>query len=375
LTVTNAHFYVSGPGYVAWERSNDDRIELVADKEHYLPGDVAHIMVKSPYESAPALVTIERDGILRHFVTRITGSGAQVNVPVTREMLPNAFVSVVLLQGRTSNASSPQADDVGKPSFKVGYVKLSVSPSERALRVGVEIAPRQYRPRETVEVALQVRDANGNAVPAEVAVSVADLGVLNLINYRMPNPFDTFYRERGLAVRTTETRLHIVDQRDYGEKGEDDGGGGALERAESELDAQGVRRDFRASAFWDPAIQTDSLGRATVRFTLPDNLTAFMAMAVAHTKDSKFGYGERSVTVSKPLILQPALPRFARVGDEFSGGVVVINQSRLEKTVTVVAGARGSGSPGTTRSPCRCGPERRERSSTDFVRKSPEMLS
>jgi hypothetical protein len=339
--LSQAYFYVCGSGYVPWDRPNDDRIELIADKDRYSPGDVAHILVKSPYESAPAMISLEREGIIHHYTTRLVGSAPQLDIPVTKEMLPNIFVSVVLLQGRVAPAGTSKEGDIGKPSFKVGYVDLPVSPAEQELKVTLQATRGDFRPGDTVEVSLHVHDAAGKGVQSEVALSVADLGVLNLINYRLPNPFHHFYRERSLAVTTTETRMHLVEQRDYGEKGEDEGGGGIEEKRAADIDAEGMRKDFRPSAYWNPALQTDSSGTASVRFKLPDNLTAFQAMAVAHTRDSKFGYGDLSFAVSKTLLLQPSLPRFARVGDSFEAGVVVVNQSGGEKSVTVTASARG----------------------------------
>jgi uncharacterized protein YfaS (alpha-2-macroglobulin family) len=348
--MSQAYFYVSGSGYVPWERSNDDRIELVADKGHYAPGEIAHVMVKSPFVSAPALVSFEREGILHHYATVLGGSAPQIDIPITSAMLPNVFISVVMLQGRSAPPSGTNEGDAGRPSFKAGYINLSVSPKEQELHIAIETPRPEFRPGDTVEVMVHVRDALAKGVHAEVTLSVADLGVLNLINYRLPNPFSRFYRERGLGVTTTETLMHLVEQREYGEKGEDEGGGGAEAKAESDYDAEGMRRDFRPSAYWNPSLMTDSDGVARVRFKLPDNLTAFEVMAVAQTKDSKFGYGDASFVVSKSILLQPSLPRFARVGDFFTAGVVILNHSTEERSVSLMASARGITMSGGERS-------------------------
>lgn len=339
-TRTQESFYVSGSGYVAWERSNDDRIELIADKIDYKPGEVAHIIVKSPYEQAPAMITLERGGILAHRRTILTGSAPQIDIPILAEHLPNVFVSVILLQGRVEGAAITRESDIGRPSFKIGYIGLSVSPREKALNVKVETDRKEYRPGDSVWVTLTTKTAAGKGAAAEVTLSVADLGVLNLTNYRMPNPFYNFYEQRGLAVTTSESRIHLVQQRDYGEKGEDEGGGGA-EEAEAGMSAEGIRKDFRPSAYWNPAIITSADGKATVRFKLPDNLTSFEVMAVAQTKSADFGYGESSFLVNKPLLMQPALPRFARIGDRFEGGVVLTNYTQKEKQVRLIASAKG----------------------------------
>jgi uncharacterized protein YfaS (alpha-2-macroglobulin family) len=336
------YFYATGSGYVAWERSNNDRIDLVADKTSLQPGETVSIIVKNPYETATALVTVEREGILRHFTTTLTGSAPQINLPIIKDYLPNVFVSVVLLQGRTDRPTAREEGDVGRPSFKVGYVALSVNPKIKKLNVSIESGKKEYRPGDTVEVKINTKDINGKPKSAEVTLSVADLGVLSLIGYRMPDPFETFYSEQGLAVVTTETRMHIIEQRSYDEKGQEVGGGGAAVKTGLDVpDADGIRKNFLPSAYWNPTIRTNGQGYATVKFKLPDNLTAFEMMGVAHTKESDFGYGENSLTVTKPLLLQPSLPRFARVGDKFKSGVVIMNYSEKGQSITLTTTVQG----------------------------------
>jgi uncharacterized protein YfaS (alpha-2-macroglobulin family) len=64
-------------------------------------------------------------------------------------------------------------------------------------------------------------------------------------------------------------------------------------------------------------------------------------MAVAQTTDSKFGYGESAITVSKPLMLMNSLPRFVRIGDKIEAGAVIHNYTgSLQKiTLTIKADA------------------------------------
>ncbi len=348
-TSSNSYFYVSGSGYVPWERSNDDRIELIVDKQNYKPGETARIIIKNPYEEAAALVSVEREGILSHFTTKVKGSAPQIEIPIRNDYLPNVFVSVVLLQGRVDSIAITKEADIGRPSFKLGYANLPVSPLEKKIAVKLATDKNDYRPGDTVQVSISTTLNDGKGIAAEVALSVADLGVLNLINYRLPELFKQYYRERGLSVSTTETRAHLIEQRNFDEKGEVIGGGGAAKMM-SAVDAEGIRKEFRPSAYWNPSIITDAKGKAAIKFKLPDNLTAFQLMAIAHSAGSDFGFGEYSITVSKPLLLQPSFPRFARVGDRFEGGVVVMNYSDKAKNVKVVLKVEGvvTTSPETT---------------------------
>jgi alpha-2-macroglobulin len=343
---SGSYFYVSGSGYVAWRRSDDDRIDLVADAEKYKPGDIARIIVQSPYEEAQALITIERDGILRQWTQILTGSAPEIAIPLSDEYLPNVYASVLLLHGRIEASTGPEeAEDVGRPSFKMGYINLQVDPGIKSLKVNVTTDREVYRPGDSVTVSIAVHDIGGMGIPSEVTVSVADMGVLNLIGYELPDPFDRFYGSRALAVVTTQSLSHLVEQRSYGEKGEDEGGGGGVES----LGDMGVRGDFRFTAYWNPSVRTDTKGTAVVQFKLPDNLTQFKVMAVAQTRDSEFGMAVSTFRVNKELLLQPALPRFVRMGDEFEGGIVATNFTEKAGTVRVESTVSGSvGIPGKT---------------------------
>ncbi|MBN1542884.1 Ig-like domain-containing protein [candidate division KSB1 bacterium] len=331
-TATDISFYVAGKDYVPWERSEDDRIELIADQSMYAPGDIAQILVKSPFESAEVLVTIEREGILSQETLTLQGSAPTIAVPIESDYLPNVFVSVILLKGRTADQMfSEEGEDVGRPAFKIGYVNLAVSPESKRLQVTVEPNRSDYQPGDSVFVAIRVAGSAGEPVDAQVAVSAADAGVLNLIGYRMPDPFDIFYGMRPLSVQTCESRLHIIEQRNYGEKGENRGGGGA----DQGFAGAGIRRDFKPSAYWNPSVRTGADGIARVSFVAPDNLSAFRVMAVAQSRDHRFGRGETEFRTNQPLLMQPALPAFLRVRDRCQAGVVVYNYTGKTGTALV----------------------------------------
>ena len=334
---SSTYVYVTGDDYVSWERRDDDSVELIADAGEYKPGETARILVKSPYERAKALVTVEREFILDSRVVEIEGSTSRIEVPIESGYIPNVFVSVLLVQGRTGAARADENADVGKPSFKLGYVKLSVDPFEKKLKVDVSRDKGEYRPGEPVTLRFKVRDSRDAAVKACLSVAVADIGVLNLIGYETPDPFGRFYGEKPLSVQSSESRLHVVGQREYGEKGEDPGGGagGNVLSASPALTEVELRGDFKSTAYWNPALLTDASGEASATFTLPSNLTSFKVMAVAQTVDSSFGRGDDVFRVTKPLQLQPSMPRFVRAGDQFEAGVVIRNLSARSGRATL----------------------------------------
>jgi uncharacterized protein YfaS (alpha-2-macroglobulin family) len=336
LIQSSSSFYVCAPGYVPWARNNDDRIELVANQKKYAPGDTAKILIKSPYEQTKALITIEREYIMERRVVDLKGSAPTFELPIKSDYLPNVFVSVMLLQGRVSSDKfSSAGEDLGKPAFKIGYLNLPVESKEKKLSVEVTPSAKVYRPKDKVTVKLRVLNAKQQGVKAEVTLTVADVGVLNLVDYQTPDYFNRFYGMRPLSVYTAESRQHIIGDRNYGQKGDNRGGGGG------KLKDLSYRTEFKPTAYWNPCLYTDAEGYASVSFTLPEDLTTFRLMATAHTKDSCFGSGENTITVNKPLMLKPSLPAFARIGDSFQGGVLVHNGTKQRGKVRVIPSIKG----------------------------------
>ena len=134
---TRESLYALGDGYTAWQRYDHNRIDLVADKSTYKPGETAKIMIQSPWERATALVTTEREGVRSHKQFMLTSTQQSIDVAITEEDIPNVYVSVMLIKGR-SKASEPEVSgasggadrreparapeendpsDPGKPSF------------------------------------------------------------------------------------------------------------------------------------------------------------------------------------------------------------------------------------------------------------------
>lgn len=344
IIITTTYFYVTGKDYVPWERLDEDTVELVPNDTAYQPGDVAKILVKSPYESAKALITIEREFILYSEVVDLIGSSDTIEIPIVSEHIPNVFISVLLVQGRVSPQDSDNTGDIGKPSFKIGYTELAVDPSEKRLDVDIQTNKPSYKPGEEVTLTLDAKNWQGNGTKASIMVAAVDMGVLNLIGYQTPDPFSLFYSHKLLSVQTSEVRQHIIEQHAYGEKGDEVGGGAGEEKMVAfarTLNEVELRGNFKLTAYWNPSVLTNDEGNASVTFKLPDNLTTFRIMAVAQTVDSQFGRFEKTFNVSKQLLLQPSLPRFGRVGDSFEGGVVVHNYSSEKGQVTVNCEAEG----------------------------------
>ena len=78
---------------------DNDRMDLVADKKEYAPGDTAEILIPAPFGQAEALLTIERGSIREVRRIFLEGNSERIRIPIRQDYAPNVFVSVVHGQG------------------------------------------------------------------------------------------------------------------------------------------------------------------------------------------------------------------------------------------------------------------------------------
>jgi hypothetical protein len=331
---SSAWVWVSSSAYVSWRIENNDRIDLVADQDSYSPGDTATVLIPSPFQGeVKALLTVERGHILETRVLTLRSNSETVEIPITPDMAPNAYVSVVVVKG---------VDETNPiPAFKVGYAAFSVSTEQQELFLTLTpdknvAAGEYYHPKDTVTYQIRATDYAGNPVQAEVSLNLTDLSVLSLAEPNAPPLVDYFYGQRGLGVRTATGLTLAVDRLNEKIIEEVKGGGGGALAADIE-----IRRDFPDTAYWAAAVRTDENGEATVQVQLPDSLTTWRLIGKAVTADTLVGEGQVDIISTKDLLVRPVTPRFFVVGDRAQLGAVVNNNTQEALAVEVRLDATG----------------------------------
>lgn len=95
-----------------------------------------------------------------------------------------------------------------------------------------------------------------------------------------------------------------------------------------------IRKNFNETAFFFPDLRTDSTGAIEFSFTMPEALTKWKFMALAHTKEAAFGSSTKEIVTQKELMVQPNAPRFLREGDKMEFSSKVVNLTDKEITGT-----------------------------------------
>jgi uncharacterized protein YfaS (alpha-2-macroglobulin family) len=300
-----------------------DRLLLKADKPEYRPGDTARITFPSPREGR-MLVSVEKGaGILQARWVEPDSENRQMtlDIPVTKEMIPNAYVSIAVIQPHQQTVND-------RPMRVYGILPLNVV--DPATRLGVAVkAPEKLKPGHSFQVEIQMEDKR----EAQFTLAVVDEGLLDLTRFSTPDPWKAFFSKEQLGVLTYDLFSHVIGAHKGDVFRTFSIGGGVEEAYRASQMAPEKSRRFRPVCLFKGPLETDKKGRAKVDFQMPNYMGSVRIMAVA-ARGNQYGSAEKAVPVTQDLIVMPTLPRFLGPGDRFSLPVTVFalgeNQGPVE---------------------------------------------
>ena len=328
--------WAMGPGQVLWETRPGFALQIIPEKNAYQVGETARFMVQNPFPGAQALVTIERFGVQQHWTTILKTSSEVIEVPVEADALPGFYLSVLIMSPRVEKPLANDQVDLGKPVFRMGYVRVPVKDSSKEITVRVTPRTLVYKPRSRVTIDLQAKTATGATPPMEFAVVVLDEAVFDLISAGRAyyDPYQGFYHLEALDLRNFNLLKQLIGMQRFENKGADSGGGGGGDLT--------LRSVFKFVSYWNPTIRPNADGKASVSFEVPDNLTGWRVLALAVTHDDLMGLGDGSFQVNQETEIRPALPNQVTAGDRFEARFTVMNRTEFKRTLDVLINAHGA---------------------------------
>jgi uncharacterized protein YfaS (alpha-2-macroglobulin family) len=306
---TQSEWFVGAytPLYRGEEVGARQTLEVSLDRKTYLPGERARVLVRSSLPDAEVWLTVEGRKLFLSQIVRLRGGVGVVELPTEWQHAPNAFVSANLVNRKTL--------------IRV-QKSLRVAPRGKLLQVEVVPDKERYLPDEEAVYTIRTRDEEGKPISAEVALGVVDEAIYAIVPDYTPDIRRFFWGATPNAVNTA-----VSFGREYA-------AGAAKEALARKVDEQ-IRRRFEDTAFWNPAIVTDSNGEAQVRFTMPENLTEWRATARAVTTDTAVGMVRSYAKTFKPLLVRLQTPRFLTQGDRCIVSGVVHNYTETTQEVLV----------------------------------------
>jgi alpha-2-macroglobulin len=334
---TTLYTYAVGSDYVMWDNGTDSSLSVIPQSTDYKVGDTARYLVKNPYPGAKALITIERFGVIDRFVQTFDSSTPIVEFRVKPDYLPGFYLSVVIVSPRVEQPLGEGQVDLGKPTFRMGYVTVPVSDPYKEMLITAKADKQVYKPRDKVTVAIHAEPRfKDRSEPIELTVVVLDESVLALVKGGNDyfNPYKGFYSLDSLDLRNYSLLTRLVGRQRFEKKGANPGGDGGADVS--------MRSLFKYVSYWNAELKTDKDGNATVSFDAPDNLTGWRVLAIASTPSDRFGLGDANFKVNRPTEIRPVLPNQVVEGDVFEAGFSVMNRTDRPRSIEVTIHATGN---------------------------------
>ncbi len=335
---TQTLLWAAGKNYVLWHDQNDTYLPIVPEKKEYHVGDTARYLIKNPYPDAIAFITIERYGVIDHFVQKLAGSTPILTFPIKPDYLPGFYLSVMVFSPRVAQPLEKGQVDLGKPTCRMGYVKVPVKDHYKEIIITAKTDKPVYKPQDMVTLQLHAapKTPSPKSEPIEFTIAVLDESVFDLISAGQSyfDPYAGFYQLADLDVRNYSLLTRLVGRQKFEKKGANPGGDGGMDL--------GARNLFKFVSYWNPSVQADAQGNATVRFEAPDNLTGWRILALAATPTDRLGLGVANFNVNRPTEIRPVMPNQVMEKDNFNAGFSVMNRTDKTRTLTVNLRALGN---------------------------------
>jgi uncharacterized protein YfaS (alpha-2-macroglobulin family) len=285
---------------------SDTTFKVEHRTEPFLPGEKAALTIQAPFGGV-AWVSVETDEVLDTLLVPVKGNAGRIEVPIKKEYAPNATISIYLVK---------PGGDKELPRERFACSAIQVRRPDRELKIEPRLASAAAKPGEMVRGEVRVSSEDKPVPDADLLVFAVDDAVLTLGDWKLPAIGARFYPTNPFSVRTYEALHGFIDdlaKLGLTQKGFTIGDGGE----EVTANTKNVRKEFRTLAYWQGSLKTGTDGKVTFEFIAPDNLTTYRIVIVGQTKANQFGGdATQTVKISKPLLIDPALPRFLRHGDE-----------------------------------------------------------
>ena len=316
--------------YSGWAASSagdrPDRIPVAADKPTYRAGETAHVRIK-PTANGKALVVVASDKIFLSKTVDAPAGGATIDIPVSADWGAGADVLVTDYR--------PLTDASGHEAVRsVGLVWLALDNAPRTLVTAIG-GPKQILPRQKLSIPVTVKGLAGGE-QAYLTLAAVDEGILQLTDYKSPDPNAYYFGKRRLGVEMRDDYGRLIKP----EKG-------AVGPMREGGDMFGGRSlavvPVKTVSLYSGLVKVGAGGVANIPVDVPDFNGELRLMAVA-VSAGKIGHADRPLTVRDAVVADMVLPRFLAPGDKAE---VALNLDNVDgKTGEYTAEIKTSGPVG-----------------------------
>lgn len=314
--------YIDDPGWQSRENFDDptaaSMLSFTANKDKYRPGEDITLSIPGSSEGKGLITISSGSNVLKSWWVDTKAGQTQVTFKAEKTWAPNVYASVSLLQ--------PYAQTINDlPMRMYGVIPILIENPETVLTPVIQM-PSVIRPEQ--QVSITVSEKNNREMWYSIAI--VDEGLLDLTNFRTPDPHSYFMAKEALSVKTWDLYDYVIGA--WGEN---------IERILTiGGDQEGVGRGQQKGANRFPPVVKFlgpfklSKGKQIQHFTLPQYLGSVRVMVVAAAGNA-FGNAEKTVQVKKPLMMLATVPRVLSPGERIKLPVTVFATEKTMQSVNV----------------------------------------
>jgi alpha-2-macroglobulin len=305
-TLSKLRFSVVGQGAAAGALEKNAELEIKLDAKEYRAGDEIAVSVTAPY-SGYGLITIEREKVYAYswFQTNTASSIQHIRLPQGFE--GGGYVNVAFVRALDSK-------EIFVSPLSYGVVPFTANIEKRRLKIDLQAAS-PAKPGEPLHIGYKTDR------PSKIVIFAVDQGILQVTNYKTPNPLAYLFRKCALGVETAQIVDLIIPEfsllRSLSAFGGD--GGEAVQRLNPFK-----RVTEKPVVFWSGIIDADTTTREVV-YDVPDFFDGTLKIMAVGVSNETAGSADRDALIRGPFVVTPSVPVLAVPGDEFEAGVTVAN--------------------------------------------------
>lgn len=316
--VCAADFTVVGKGDPGRSLERDAELELKLARAHWSSGEPLEFSLTAPYTGA-GLITIERENVLGWKWFKSPSPGSTLTIPVPDGFDGTGYVNVAFVRALDS-------PEVFMSPLSYAVQPFVANPDRHRMAVSLD-CPELVKPGEVLRIGF----SSGQA--GRAAIFAVDEGILQVTNYKLPQPLSHLLRKRALEVETHQLLDLILPE--FSLLSKKAFGGDEEEKLKVNLNPFKRRKEAPA-VFWSGLVECGP-ERREVGYQVPDYFAGNLrVMAVALAGD-QIGTAERSSTVRGPFVLTPNAPTVAAPGDEFTVSLTVANNLEGAAATSAIA--------------------------------------
>lgn len=310
VDVLKINYTVVGESNLAKSLDRKAELQLSLNKSDFKNGEEIEMQIKAPYTGS-GLITIERDGVFasKWFKTNSTTTVEKIQVPEGLD--GNAYVNVTFLRGVDSTEiySSPL-------SFAVAPFSISLDQHKTKI---------ELKSASLVKPGSRLKIQYSASKKTQIILYGVDEGILQVAQYKLPDPLTYFFQKRALQVKTYQMLDLLLPEFSIFEQLQATGGDDGFGAIGKNLNPFKSKR-IKPVVFWSGVLQAGPASKA-FEYEVPDTFNGNLRIMAVSASSDGLGSIQTDTVVRGDLIITPNVPVFASPQDEFVVGVSVSNQT------------------------------------------------